>query len=89
MGCAPVGYSYQAPAGYQGTGGYQPVSQVVPAGTAPASTGLLPGNGIPCGPLLSFGQDRNPVQVGQGILGQPVAYVPGQHVRNWIRYLFP
>ncbi len=38
-------------------------------------------------PLVSFGQDRFPVQVGQGILGQPVAYVPGQPVRNVIRYL--
>lgn len=38
-------------------------------------------------PLLSFGQERYPVQVGQGIFGQPVAYVPGQSIRNCIRYL--
>ncbi len=78
-GCAPVGY--------QGPVGYQPISQVsVPA----APVGYAPrGAGIPPGPLFSFGQERNPVQVGQGILGQPVAYVPGQRVRNWIRYFFP
>lgn len=38
-------------------------------------------------PLISFGQERYPVQVGQGIFGQPVAYVPGQTFRNCIRYL--
>lgn len=38
-------------------------------------------------PLISFGQERYPVQVGQGIFGQPVAYVPGQPIRNCIRYL--
>jgi len=40
-------------------------------------------------PLISFGQANYPVQVGQGLWGQPVAYVPGQYCRNWIRYLFP
>lgn len=39
--------------------------------------------------LVSFGQDRKPVQIGQGIVGQPVAYVPGQRFRNFLRYLFP
>jgi hypothetical protein len=36
-----------------------------------------------------MGQQQHPVQVGQGILGQPKAYVPGQGVRNFIRYLTP
>lgn len=27
--------------------------------------------------------------LGQGIIGQPTAYVAGQTVRNWMRYLFP
>ena len=44
---------------------------------------------VPTRPILSFGQQENGVVVGQGILGQPVAYVPGQWVRNSIRYLFP
>jgi len=38
-------------------------------------------------PLISFGQDRYPVQIGQGIFGQPVAYVPGQSFRNALRYI--
>lgn len=44
---------------------------------------------VPISPLFSFGQESNCVVVGQGFLGQPVAYVPGQWVRNTIRYLFP
>jgi len=44
---------------------------------------------VPTQPLLQFGQDQNGVVVGHGLLGQPVAYVPGQWVRNSIRYLFP
>lgn len=38
-------------------------------------------------PLISFGQERFPVQIGQGVFGQPVAYVPGQKFRNAIRYI--
>lgn len=44
---------------------------------------------VPTRPLLSFGQEQHGVVVGQGMLGQPVAYVPGQWVRNSVRYLFP
>ena len=43
----------------------------------------------PARSLISFGQERNVVQVGQGLWGQPVAYVPGQHLRNWLRYFSP
>lgn len=40
-------------------------------------------------PVVSFGQEKNPVVMGQGIVGQPTAYVPGQPIRNFFRYLFP
>jgi len=43
----------------------------------------------PARALISFGQERNVVQVGQGLWGQPVAYVPDQHLRNWLRYFSP
>ena len=43
----------------------------------------------PARALVSFGQERNVVQVGQGLWGQPVAYVPKQGIRNWFRYIFP
>ncbi len=40
-------------------------------------------------PLVSMGQENYNVQLGRGIVGQPVAYVPGQNIRNFFRYLFP
>ncbi|MEM7476679.1 MAG: hypothetical protein AAF483_16955 [Planctomycetota bacterium] len=40
-------------------------------------------------PLISLGQEGYNVQLGRGILGQPTVYVPGQPVRNFLRYLFP
>jgi hypothetical protein len=60
-----------------------PVQMAGPVAAGPA---VVPG---PAGfrPLISFGQERYPVQVGQGIFGQPTAYVPGQTFRNAIRYL--
>lgn len=64
-------------------------TQVLPAVVIPPTTTIATGRGVPRHSLINFGQSRNPVVVGQGIVGQPVAYVPGQPVRNWIRYLFP
>ncbi len=91
--CVPVGY--QAPPAYiapPAPVGPPTVIAPVPSG----APGLFPGatlgaapTGAPAGSLLSFGQERYPVQVGQGLFGQPVAYVPGQKFRNWIRYFFP
>ncbi|MFK7737045.1 MAG: hypothetical protein AB8B50_13500 [Pirellulaceae bacterium] len=40
-------------------------------------------------PLLSLGQEGYNVQLGRGVLGQPTVYVPGQPVRNFLRYLSP
>ncbi|TWU41973.1 hypothetical protein [Novipirellula artificiosorum] len=54
--------------------------------TMPAATAA---SAAPVGSLFTLGQEANPVQVGQGLWGQPVAYVPGQGVRNWMRYFFP
>jgi len=60
-----------------------PTQMGVPIGSTQT---VVPG---PAGyrPLISFGQERFPVQIGQGIFGQPAAYVPGQKFRNAIRYL--
>jgi hypothetical protein len=55
----------------------------------PDASSMPKGSGIPQNSLFNFGQDRNPIVVGRGIVGQPVAYVPGQPVRNSFRYLFP
>lgn len=102
FGCgSPVSYgspvygppAYAAPATYA-----PPPAQIAPAVAFPTNGGLapigiagslppvLPGN-PGYRPLISFGQESNPVQVGQGLLGQPVAYVPGQRFRNVLRYL--
>lgn len=69
---------------------------VAPYGVTPAAPATTPYGGMTVipgqskyHPLVSMGQQQHPVQVGQGILGQPKAYVPGQGVRNFIRYLTP
>jgi hypothetical protein len=52
--------------------------------------GLYPVGGAGCKPLIScLGQEKYNVQLGRGIVGQPVAYVPGQHFRNFLRYISP
>jgi hypothetical protein len=40
-------------------------------------------------PLFTLGQENYNVVMGRGIIGQPKAYVPGQCVRNFFRYLTP
>ncbi|QDT02729.1 hypothetical protein K227x_11070 [Rubripirellula lacrimiformis] len=93
IGCGQVGY--QAPTGYAPstlvpmTNGTLPPGTIPPPGQVAAPIAVAPANSAPVGPLLNFGQSVNPVQVGPGLLGQPTAYVPGQYVRNWLRYLTP
>ena len=86
---APVGATsqpplYSPPPAQMGPPVILPPTQM----TAPigSTQTVIPG---PAGyrPLLSFGQERYPVQIGQGIFGQPVAYVPGQSFRNALRYI--
>lgn len=70
-----------------------PPAQIAAPVALPPSGSVIGGIGTgrpgPLPPLFTLGQERNPVQVGQGLWGQPVAYVPGQGVRNFIRYWFP
>lgn len=47
------------------------------------------GNNSGFRPLIGFGQSLANAYLGRGIVGQPTAYVDGQPVRNFIRYLFP
>ena len=94
---AETGWKQYAPTSARTT---TPVPYVAPAptvATAPIATppvipdaSTMPkGSGVPRHSLVSFGQDRNPIVVGQGLVGQPVAYVPGQPFRNALRYIFP
>ncbi|KAA5543191.1 hypothetical protein FYK55_12995 [Roseiconus nitratireducens] len=67
-----------------------PAAMPPPPGTiyGPAVTQVpaAPPSAAPAPSLLKFGQENYPLQIGQGLWGQPVAYVPGQCVRNWLRY---
>lgn len=82
-GCgAPV--TYQAPPAYVAPQVQIPAPAILPGGFAAPAT-----SAAPAGALMTFGQEINPVQVGQGLLGQPKAYVPGQPIRNWLRYFTP
>lgn len=96
-GCNVIPATYNAPALQV------PVPATMPPVSAPATAppanvplsqfqgGLLsPGTtGAPIPSLVQLGQRNFNVQVGQGLWGQPKAYVPGQVVRNWVRYFFP
>lgn len=57
-----------------------PAAMPPPTVYAPANGGYVP--------LVGFGQGAN-AQLGRGLYGQPTAYVDGQPVRNFLRYIFP
>ncbi len=82
-GCGPS-VTYQAAPAYV----VPPVEIPAPAVMPPALVTAVPPPSTPK-PLFSFGQERKPVLLGQGIVGQPVAYVPGERFRNALRYIFP
>lgn len=58
-----------------------------PPAAMPPATVYAPANGGYV-PLVGFGQGAN-AQLGRGLYGQPTAYVDGQPVRNFLRYVFP
>ncbi len=82
-GCGPV-----VPAGAIP---YDSPQVIVPATVMPGSpvAGNLYAGSVGPKPLFTLGQERNNVSLGQGIIGQPVAYVPGQYFRNFLRYISP
>ncbi|TWU26789.1 hypothetical protein Pla52o_06440 [Novipirellula galeiformis] len=90
----PTSYSGPAACGVPATlpPTYAPAAILPPTGVAPPAVygaPLAAGTAAPVPSLFTLGQEAYPVQVGQGLWGQPVAYVPGQGVRNWVRYFFP
>lgn len=96
------GYGYTSngcnaiqPIGYSNTVPLQP-ALTVPSGVAvqPLSSPVplnpyAPAQGVPWKPIVGLRQLPPNVVVGQGLIGQPKAYVPNQPVRNFIRYITP
>ena len=92
LGVSPVAYQCQPAAGYGPT--YPPPGAVPGNYTPPTLTpNMAPGvyspNNSGFRPLFTLGQENYNVTLGRGIIGQPTAYVPGQGIRNFMRYLFP
>ncbi|TWT53004.1 hypothetical protein Pla22_06320 [Rubripirellula amarantea] len=95
-GCVPVNYQTSVPCTpYLAPPAQIAAPAIMPGGVAPPSYPSLgpavpaTASAAPVGSLLTFGQEQNMVQVGQGLIGQPKAYVPGQYFRNWLRYFTP
>ena len=87
-GCDPAPMAVVYPAGPVAPPVYAPPPAVVVPPTVMPTT-LAATTAAPCRPLITLGQGASNAQLGQGIIGQPTAYVPGQTVRNFIRYLSP
>lgn len=62
---------------------------VPPTMTPNWNPNLYSSNNVGLRPLFSLGQENYNVVLGRGIIGQPKAYVQGQVVRNFLRYLTP
>ena len=82
-GCDPVPATYNQPAAF-----VPPPATVAPPLAMPGSAPYIPNN-AGYRPLFTLGQDTYNAQLGRGIIGQPTAYVPGQPMRNFLRYLSP
>lgn len=78
QGCGPAG----APIGW-GAPPVYPVGQSAPY--PPQTASQAPG----ARPFLPISQMPASVYVTRGLIGQPVVYVPGQPLRNAIRYILP
>jgi len=97
-GVSPVAFTSTVPCGVAPYATPQPYAPppaqiapqvVLPSGVAPVSMAPNRASSAPVPSLFTLGQQRHPVEVGQGLWGQPKAYVPGQGIRNWMRYFFP
>jgi hypothetical protein len=69
--------------------GNVPGNYVPPTLTPNLTPGLYTPNNAGYSPLFSLGQENYNVLLGRGIIGQPTVYVPGQPIRNFMRYLSP
>ncbi len=80
--CTPGAATFPPP-------GAVPGNYVPPTLTPNLTPGTYSPNNSGYSPFFSLGQENYNVQIGRGIIGQPTVYVPGQPIRNFIRYLSP
>ncbi|MEQ1826343.1 MAG: hypothetical protein ABL921_10360 [Pirellula sp.] len=78
--CGPGGY---APSPYATRPTGSPFTYIPPTGMAANY------RNPPFPILIGFGQNLNNAYLSRGIIGQPTAYVDGQPIRNFLRYLSP
>jgi hypothetical protein len=69
--------------------GMQGQTYIPPTFTPNWNPNLYASNNVGLKPLFTLGQENYNVVLGRGLIGQPKAYVPGQGVRNFLRYLTP
>lgn len=90
--CVPTNGSYAPtlppPPNMPQTGAV-PGSVVPPTYTPNLTPGMYAPNNAGYSPLVSLGQENYNVVLGRGFVGQPTVYVPGQPIRNFLRYLSP
>jgi hypothetical protein len=88
-GIYPTAYQCTTPAPSFPSTGAVPGAYVPPTLPPNMTPGLYTPNNSGYVPLFSLGQENYNVQLGRGIIGQPTVYVPGQPIRNFMRYLSP
>lgn len=88
-GIYPTAYQCTTPAPSFPSTGAVPGAYVPPTLTPNLTPGLYSPNNSGYSPLFSLGQENYNVLLGRGIIGQPTVYVPGQPIRNFMRYLSP
>ncbi len=88
-GIYPTAYQCAQPAPSFPSTGAVPGGYIPPTLPPNLTPNLYTPNNAGYRPLFSLGQENYNVQLGRGIIGQPTAYVPGQHIRNFLRYLSP
>lgn len=69
--------------------GVVPGNYVPPTVTPNLTPNLYSANNSGYRPLFSLGQENYNVLLGRGLIGQPTVYVPGQYIRNFLRYISP
>jgi hypothetical protein len=89
---SPANFQQCNPAGVMPIGGVPggaPYTYAPPTVTPNMAPGLYAPNNSGWRPLFTLGQENYNAQLGRGLFGQPTAYVSGQPVRNFFRYVFP